>query len=397
MPKKKSAKITRSVKRTNKWKDAEYMYSSLYAEFAIPPMIRIVPLPTHKEIINTFDKIIETCDAYYPAYIDKGARILFKDYESAVKLFDKGFNIFFQIGDKDTMSDEFIAMKSNLEKFWRWDLIAKYCKEIININPDEPIYYDILSEACAYLGNEEEAIKCAEKALDLEPDDIDYINSAGFIYLTFNRLKKAKEMFNKAIKIDPDYKHAQNNLKDSEYMQERNINLKDLYLCKPDMKEIDTPADDDESEMVEELIAMYNYKRKYAYKLMTIPKYINKDFQDPKHFGTLDTLFHFTSTLHQSYHLNEDIEFFNENIEAVLHKFIFKHRDIDEDILQSVFSGLLMFFGFLSKHDTIDKNEFKKFEKKISKIKNSMIKKMHRYNAIRLDDTMSEDDKEDVR
>lgn len=89
--------------------------------------------------------------------------------------------------------------------------------------------------SCATVGNEEEVQQAAahyklglsyrnenkiqnafiefQKAYDLNPNDKDNLNAIGLIYLLdFDEIPKAMEFFEKAIRVDPDFSDAYNNL-----------------------------------------------------------------------------------------------------------------------------------------------------------------------------------------
>ena len=70
---------------------------------------------------------------------------------------------------------------------------------------------------------------------------------------------------------------------------------------------------------------------------------------------------------------------------------------MDDEILQEIFDGILLFYEFLSEHGTIDKSKFLDFEGKISGMKSEMFAKMRRYNEIRHDSSISDDEKENIR
>ncbi|MGM0530350.1 MAG: hypothetical protein ACQER7_03250, partial [Bacteroidota bacterium] len=150
-------------------------------------------------------------------------------------------------------------------------------------------------------------------------------------------------------------------------------------------------------EEVDKLIADINFQRKLMFQLLTAPDHMYKDYPHPRLFSTLEPFFQFVSSLNQSYHLNEDIDFFSDHFRAIIHKFIFKHADVDEEILQEIFDGILLFYGFLSEHEVIDKNKFLDFKEEISGMKSEMFRKMDRYNEIRHDYSISDEEKENIR
>jgi len=393
----KGKKFSKKVKDSKKWEKAEMLYSELHTELSMPPMLDLGDPMTPGEINTMLKHIIETCEAFYPAYMEKGVRNIIYDYGAAVKDTDTGFEIFLQLADKTGMEDEFDAFSENLAKKWRWDLIAKYGKEMINQYPRNAFYYDITSHALAFLNHEYESLKLGEKSVELDPNNKYFTNNLGFNYMIFNNLEKAAKMFEKSLNIDPEHKHAENNLNECKYLLKNNLTLKDYYLSPPDLDKIEKLADDDEWEEVDKLIANINFQRKLMFQLLTAPDHMYKDYPHPRIFLTLEPFFRFTSSLEQSYLLNEDIDFFSDHFRAIIHKFIFKHADVDDEILQEIFEGILLFYGFLSDHGAIEKENFLDFKEKISGMKDEMFTKMHRYNEIRHDYSISDEEKENIR
>ena len=80
-----------------------------------------------------------------------------------------------------------------------------------------------------------------------------------------------------------------------------------------------------------------------------------------------------------------------------MHKFIFKHKDVDNEIFNDIYMSLITFYGFLSQYKLLGKSEYKEFVGYIKGMKSELREKMHRYNKIRHDYTMSDEEKEDIR
>ena len=393
----KSKNFSKKVKDSENWKEAEMIYSDLHAELSMPPILRLGEPLSLKEINTMLNDMIEACDAFYPAYMERGARNIFYDYKAAEKDLDLGFEIFLQVADKATIKDEFDSFSESLEKKWRWDLIAKYGKEMIYLDPHNALYYDITSNALSMLGNKNESIKLGEKAVELAPNNTYYTNNLGFNYMLFNHLDKAAKMLERSVNIDPEHKHAENNLEECNYLQKHKLTLKDYYLSPSDPDIIEELSEEDEWEEVDKLIAKYNFQKKLMFQFLTAHKYIYKDYPHARLYSTLEPFFRFASTLEQSYLLNEDIDFFNDYFRAIIHKFIFKHADVDDEILQKIFDGILLYYRFLTEHGATDKNKFLDFEETISGMRDEMFTKMHRYNEIRHDYSISDEEKENIR
>ena len=80
-----------------------------------------------------------------------------------------------------------------------------------------------------------------------------------------------------------------------------------------------------------------------------------------------------------------------------MHKFIFKHGDVDQEIIESIYEYLYEFYEFLANHGLVEMDELKDFSKNTSAMKSELLDKMQRYNAIRHNDELSDEEKEDIR
>ncbi len=53
-------KVNKNIKRTNRWKTAEFAYSGLNAEMRMPPMLRLGNPPlTNEEIIEELEELFD--------------------------------------------------------------------------------------------------------------------------------------------------------------------------------------------------------------------------------------------------------------------------------------------------------------------------------------------------
>ena len=66
------------------------------------------------------------------------------------------------------------------------------------------------------LGQKEEAIACYDKALKIEPNNIQIMNNKGYVLINLGKYEQAVEYFNKVLSIDPDYINALENRKIAE-------------------------------------------------------------------------------------------------------------------------------------------------------------------------------------
>ena len=87
----------------------------------------------------------------------------------------------------------------------------------------------------------------------------------------------------------------------------------------------------------------------------------------------------------------------NKYFKQIMHKFIFKFGDIDQEIIEEIYSALLEYYDFLASMGLQSTMGFKRFQKNILGMKKELIDKMQRYNAIRHRNDMDEDEKEAIR
>jgi hypothetical protein len=114
--------------------------------------------------------------------------------------------------------------------------------------------------------------------------------------------------------------------------------------------------------------------------------------------GTLTNFFAFVDRVaSQSGLLNERVGFVHRNFDAIMHKFIFKFGDVDRRMIDDVCKSLLEFYSFLERAGLVPADELKEFRARVRSRKPGLIDKMERYNAIRHDDDVAEDEKEAIR
>ena len=80
-----------------------------------------------------------------------------------------------------------------------------------------------------------------------------------------------------------------------------------------------------------------------------------------------------------------------------MHKFIFKFGDVDHEMMEDIYEALLEYFDFLASRGIVSTVKFKRFKKKILGMKKVLIGKMERYNEIRHNDDIDDEEKEAIR
>lgn len=90
---------------------------------------------------------------------------------------------------------------------------AAYCFfEAIKLLDKIPVFWDNAGEALSRLGLHEEAQKCLENSLDIDPNNAMSQNKLGIIYLKNGEFEKAQKCLEKAVEVDPKNSLFLNNL-----------------------------------------------------------------------------------------------------------------------------------------------------------------------------------------
>lgn len=391
-------KVNKNIKRTNKWKTAEFAYSGLISEMVMPPMLRLGNPPlTNEEIIEELEEILKDCPEFYPAHLDLGLRYLISNRTKAEKILDKGFKLFIELVNKKHFEEEIDILTENLGKKWRQDLSAKYLKILLEKYPNYALLHDFLACELVDLGDIDNALKNSLKSVELKPNNHFFISNLGWVYLFADQYDNAIKYFKKALKLDASHNKSEGNLEITKILKKENITLSEYLLRKADMKMINDLANNDDWEEVDKLLNEYNTDRIEAIKFDALSKKDKNPTVVAHLLYSLNILFNFIGKINQDIHLNEDIVFIHDNFKPIMHKFIFKFGDIDSEIMNAIYDGLLYYFGFLSDKGVIYKKDFNKFKKYILSIKDELFKKMHRYNKIRHNYKYSEEEKEEIR
>ncbi len=95
--------------------------------------------------------------------------------------------------------------------------------------------------------------------------------------------------------------------------------------------------------------------------------------------------------------LFDDLVTIHIHFKPIMHKFIFKPKDVDDEIFEDIYMSLIAFYDFLFRHKLLDGSDYKEFVRDIKGMKSELRGKMHRYNKIRHDNTISDEEKEDIR
>ena len=148
---------------------------------------------------------------------------------------------------------------------------------------------------------------------------------------------------------------------------------------------------------VESLNADYNGSRMVAFKKFLLDEGDYLPHQILNFALTLELFFSFVKDILHDDFLFDDLVTIYIHFKPIMHKFIFKHKDVDDEIFEHIYISLIAFYDFLSRYKLLDRSDYKEFVRDIKNMKSELREKMHRYNNIRHDYTISEEEKEEIR
>lgn len=384
------------IKKTNAWKSAEDAF-----EWACTS--RMMSLPgmslSLQEYNDKMKRISKDCPEFYPAIMEVGFRQLARGQgKVAEQKLEHAFHLLLQLAEPEKLSDELEIFIDNLEKLWRFDILKQFLTILIQKYPHEALYYDYLACAEVHLGNIESAQILIQKAVAMKPENSFFLANLGWIHQVAGNYQEAGIALQKALKMKPDDQIIQGNLEINKYLEKHGGNFVD-YLVRPvDFKKLEKLSENEDWGKTDELAASYNGSRMDAMKWYILREKRQKLATLADSTQNLMIFFDFIKSISQeAYFLYEDISFVQCHFKNIMHKFIFKFGDIDEEIFISTLNALLEFYSFLSHKKLISTNAFRLFKKDVNDMKGELIDKMQKYNKIRHNPAVNEDEKETLR
>jgi tetratricopeptide (TPR) repeat protein len=383
-----------NIQESAAWKAAKWRYASIQAAMMVPFGETASP----GEIIEELDEIANECPEFYPAVLESALRrMALGDDASAAEQIETGLRLMLDVGDPRHVEEEALNLHDNLENLWRFDL-CQHCMEVlVQRFPEKALFRDYLANAAAQLGDVATALEHSAKAIAMEPENSHFRGNRGLHYLMAGNAKEAKLHLAAALRLDPENETHRSNLTIQEYLARHGGSFSD-YLVRPlDKEEIERLSEDDDLEVLDRLCAEYN-----ADRLQALGRQLAAD---PKSRGrcadmisTLRTFFDFVERVSaMAGLLYEDISHVHRNFQPIMHKFIFKFADVDQEMLDDVCDSLLEYYGFLARQQLVSSVEFERFQELVGQEREGLIAKIERYNAIRHDDEMDEEEKEAIR
>ncbi|MGA2262472.1 MAG: hypothetical protein ABSH28_13680 [Acidobacteriota bacterium] len=384
------------VQKTSAWKAAEWDYCGIQADLR---MAAFWSPPTAAEVVDRLKRIARRCPQFYPAVMELGLSLLpRKGDRGAVRMIEKGFGLMVELAEPEHFAEEMDGVIENLEKLWRFDISRRLLEKLADRRSLSATLYDSLAHAAARLGDLGAAQRHIDVALRLEPRNKNFWCNKGLYHLMAGELKAAGIALLQARQLEPKDPVVLGNLEIHKYLGKHGGNYFDYLLRPLDRKRIERLADQEKWEQVDSLRADYNDCRMEAFAQSILLESGEMRSRLPDHLATLRVFFRFVEDIDSSgAFLNEDLALVHMNFKPIMHKFIFKFGDVDREMLEDVFEALMAYYGFLASRRIVDAADFKDFEKVIGDMKGDLIGKMERYNAIRHDKTMEEEQKEALR
>jgi tetratricopeptide (TPR) repeat protein len=384
----------KDIEKTEAWQAADWRYTGILAQDVMPLLGR--PL-TGEERIDLLTEILSDCPEYYPVLLELGYRSIQEGKDEMARGFiDRGLQSLRTHFNQEELLDAYRSVCDLLEEYLRFEMAIEYYKQLLEIATDKGEVYDYLASCYAYLGDLDKAVENQQQALKLSPSDHRLHCNMGWLVMMRGNLHAAKDALERSLELDRTDEITVNNYYVCKLLL-KNERLKDweTYLLRgTDYKKLKELTADDEGYRKE--VQQYNYDRIEAFKVNLIR---NPQYTPAKKYDLLFTLKYimkFIWDLHTSaFFFYEDVDTIRENFVSIMHRFILKTSDIDEEILNDVYASFLEFYKFLAARKVI--SGYKELENVMREAKPELVEKMLRYNEIRHDENYNEDAKEKIR
>ncbi len=375
------------------WREAEWMYESLLAE-------RMFPMPhggrSSEDLETTLRAIVERCERFYPAILELGVRLLLSPAtaEEGEQLMERGFPLLLELVEPEHEEELVGALLDNLERVKRFDLEVGVARTMVARDPGNASWHDSLAIALTWVGEVEAAATEQSTAVSLATTNAYLRNNQGWTNLLLGRLGEARSALEEAGRLDPEVEAVALNLQVLEYLEEHGGDFLH-YLSRPlDRAQLERLGAEEEWEEVEALCHEYDSSRLQLLIFDAMRGDVDRRRRLPDLLSTLTQFFTFVRYCRVDYHLNEDVEATTRQLKPLMHKFIFKHRDADGQLVGEVFAALLAFYGFLAEKGVITARQDRAFASTAGKLRPGLLRKADRYASARQNPRLSKAKKE---
>ncbi|KAF5419355.1 MAG: Tetratricopeptide (TPR) repeat [Candidatus Methanocomedens sp.] len=293
--------------------------------------------------------------------------------------------------------DSYYNICEFFEKYLRFGMANEYYNQLMEIESDKAKVYDSISLCHYYLGNIKKAFEIQQKALELNDSNAKFYCNMGCIEMIRGNLDTAKNMLEKSLELDPEDEVTVNNLKACELMLKNKLkNWEAFLLNKIDYDYLEKLQDEDDFEEYNRQIRIYNSNKIEAFKSYLVR---NSNYTPTEKYDILFSLNYILNLIWESYESDyfhyDDIFYMEMSFKPIMHKFILKTKDIDDEIFNGVYTAILEFYQYLEKRKVV--SGYKSLKKEMLKLKPELMEKMLRYNEIRHNDEYTEDEKDEIR
>ena len=385
-----------NVRKTQAWETAEWEYAEMTADRMMPMLGGQLTL---EEKIGRYEQILEKCPEFYPALLEMGfCELQMPEKNSADHHIEEGCRLMLELAEPEHLEEEFDGLIENLEKLWRYDLGRSSLESMLEHQPNIALWYDYIAHAEARMGQVAEALHHSARAVEMEPGNRFFRTNLGWIHLIAGNLEEAGAELTEALRIAPDDQVAKGNLEIQRYLSRHGGNYLDYLLRPVDREKLERLADEEEWQSVDELCGHYNEIRLEALTQHLFLVDTNRRYLLNGLLTTLREFFGFVGRVYQDgYFLNEDIAIVRQDFKAIMHKFIFKFADVDSQMIEEIYASVFEYYGFLAQKRMVSALEFQQFQNEALEIKQELLEKMQKYNAVRHDESINENKKEAIR
>lgn len=385
----------KGIENTDAWNSADWDYSQMIATDMMP--LLSAPL-VGQERIDYLSDILKVCPEYYPALIELGYRYMQEGKDKDGKAFiDKGLQSLNTHFSKDNLIDAYYEICEFFENHFRFEVATEYYNQLMEIESDKAKVYDSISYCYYYLGNMKKAFETQQKALELNDSSAKFYCNMGWIEMARGNLDTAKTMLERSLELDQEDEVTVNNYKALKIMLKSKLKNWDEYLLREtDHDYLEKLQDEDDFGKNSLQIRIYNRDKIEAFKYDLTQ---NSKYTPAEKCDILFSLNYILDLIWESYESDyfnyDDIFTMEVYFESIVHKFILKTRDIDDEIFNGVYTAILEFYKYLEKRKVV--SGYRSLKKEMLKLKPELMEKMLRYNEIRHNNEYSEEEKDEIR
>ena len=372
-----------------KWQIAESDYEMFKIDLSMPFFGR----PEPETQIEHLNDILSGCPDFFPAIIDLGLQQIKLDLiEEGITTIVSGVELLFKLGSEEEKDHYFESLTTILMNLCFFDAHIKVLKIALATDPKNADWRDQLAFISIRNGDFKLFKENIEEALKLKPGNPIYANTYGLGLLMNGNLDEAEDYLETALCSSESREAAQTNMETLKWLRNNKDKKYNDFFAQSISDEARKEAEEIGSEKLfhEEsnnamMCVIQDLGRENKYRELRIIR------------ESMDAFFGFCSQISSESFCLKNFYFFEDNIKAIMHKFIFKHGDVDEKMIRELFTGLTAFYTSYAKYDTSIQKDVKKFNKRCESLLEEMLVKVEKYNAVRHDYSMDQGKLEDIR